>query len=217
MIWWRVGWRLVEFLVATLLVARWFGVRWPVTVWYPSLYKESSLSTDWTCRLLTYTFFSFVKKWEKDEQTSTAFWIMKSKLSSRFSFPSLKVGFRAGKIFLSNTFFSVTDTESPTFTRPCKLQKWHLVRNMIALKILSSLRIKLKRPLWETGTQYDVSITCFRHGISHPLCLLMLSLIVTLRNWWIASLRVLNYNLEDHLKKVFDWVRFIQLWLALYC
>ena len=33
-------------------------------------------------------------------------------------------------------------------------------------------------------------------------CFLMLSLIVILRSRCIASLRVLNYNLEDHLKKV---------------
>ena len=41
-------------------------------------------------------------------------------------------------------------------------------------------------------------------------CSLMLSLIVFLRNWFIASLKVLNYNLEHHLTKVYDCVHFIQ-------
>ena len=39
---------------------------------------------------------------------------------------------------------------------------------------------------------------------------LMLSLRVILRSC-IASLKVLNYSLEDHLKKVYDCVRFIQI------
>ena len=34
---------------------------------------------------------------------------------------------------------------------------------------------------------------------------------VFLRSWCIASLKVLNYNLEDHLKKVYDCVRFIEV------
>ena len=56
-------------------------------------------------------------------------------------------------------------------------------------------------------------------GKSHPSrtfllledseCFLNLSLLVILRSC-IASLKVLNYNLEDHLKKVYDCVRFIQ-------
>ena len=41
-------------------------------------------------------------------------------------------------------------------------------------------------------------------------CSLMLSLIVFLRSWFIASFKVLNYNLEDHLTKVYDCVHFIQ-------
>ena len=39
--------------------------------------------------------------------------------------------------------------------------------------------------------------------------MMLLSLIVTLRSC-IASLKVLNYDLEDHLKKAYDCVRFIQ-------
>ena len=101
---------------------------------------QRTLTFDRLNLLLAYVHsFQFFTK-EKDEQTSTAFWIIKFNVSSRFSFPSLKVGFRAGKTFLSKTFFSVTDIESPTFTRPCKLQKWHLVRYTIALDIPSSLR-----------------------------------------------------------------------------
>ena len=38
---------------------------------------------------------------------------------------------------------------------------------------------------------------------------LMLSLLVILRSG-IASLKVLNHDLEDHQKKVYDCVRFIQ-------
>ena len=41
-------------------------------------------------------------------------------------------------------------------------------------------------------------------------CSLMLSLIVFLRSWFIASLKVLNYNLEDHLTKVYDCAHFIK-------
>ena len=40
-------------------------------------------------------------------------------------------------------------------------------------------------------------------------CFLMLSLIVILRSGCIASLTLLNYDLKDHLKKVYDCVRFI--------
>ena len=39
--------------------------------------------------------------------------------------------------------------------------------------------------------------------------MMLLSLIVILRSC-IASLKVFNYDLEDHLKKVYDCVRFIQ-------
>ena len=61
--------------------------------------------------------------------------------------------------------------------------------------------------MWETGTQYDVSITCFRLGKSQdPRAFslledseffLMLFLLVILRSC-IARLKVLNYDLEDH-------------------
>ena len=42
-------------------------------------------------------------------------------------------------------------------------------------------------------------------------CFLMFSPIVFLRSWCIASLKVLKYNLEGHLKKVYDCFRFIQV------
>ena len=65
-----------------------------------------------------------------------------------------------------------------------------------------------------------LSITCFRFGKIPPphelfpcskilSFFLMLSLLVILRSC-IASLKVLNYDLEDRLKKVYDCVRFIQ-------
>ena len=69
--------------------------------------------------------------------------------------------------------------------------------------------------MWETGTQYHVF--CFGK-ILYPTSFslledseffLMLSLLVILRSC-IASLKVLNYDLEDRLKKVYDCVRFIQ-------
>ena len=65
-----------------------------------------------------------------------------------------------------------------------------------------------------------LSITCFRFGKIPPphelfpcskilSFFLMLSLLVILRSC-IASLKVLNYDLEGHLKKAYDCVRFIQ-------
>ena len=76
--------------------------------------------------------------------------------------------------------------------------------------------LSLRRLCWKLG----LSITCFRFGkipppTSFSLCskilsfFLMLSLLVILRSC-IASLKVLNYDLEDRLKKVYDCVRFIQ-------
>ena len=60
--------------------------------------------------------------------------------------------------------------------------------------------------MWETGTECDVSITCFRLGKSqHPRAFpllegseffLMLFLLVILRSY-IARLKVVNYDLED--------------------
>lgn len=121
------------------LVARWFGGEIPGYPLIP-LPVHRILTFDRLNLLIAYKHFFQCCTKEKDEQTSTAFWIMKFTLSSRLSFPSLKVGFRAGKTFFSNIFFNVTDIESPTFTNPWKLQKWHLVRHMIALDLLLSLR-----------------------------------------------------------------------------
>ena len=79
-------------------------------------------------------------------------------------------------------------------------------------------------PLYRVSGKLGLSMTSvsglFVLGKSYPSrtfllledseCFLNLSLLVILRSC-IASLKVLNYNLEDHLKKVFDCVRFIQL------
>ena len=70
--------------------------------------------------------------------------------------------------------------------------------------------------MWETGTQYHV-FSFWENPTPHELLpcskilsfFLMLSLLVILRSC-IASLKVLNYDLEDRLKKVYDCVRFIQ-------
>ena len=70
--------------------------------------------------------------------------------------------------------------------------------------------------MWETGTQYHV-FSFWENPNPHELfpCskilsfFLMFSLLVILRSC-IASLKVLNYDLEGCLKKVYDCVRFIQ-------
>ena len=74
--------------------------------------------------------------------------------------------------------------------------------------------------LYRLCEKLGLSITCFRLGKSHPprafplledseFLMMLLSLTVIPRSC-IASLKVLNYDLEDHLKKVYDCVRLIQ-------
>ena len=74
--------------------------------------------------------------------------------------------------------------------------------------------------LYRLCGKLGLSITCFRFGKIPPprafplledseFLMMLLSLIVILRSC-IASLKVLNYDLEDRLKKVYDCVRFIQ-------
>ena len=58
--------------------------------------------------------------------------------------------------------------------------------------------------VWENPSPQELS-----YLLEHSECFLMLSLIVSLRSGCIASLTVLNYNLKDHLKKVYNCVRFI--------
>ena len=57
---------------------------------------------------------------------------------------------------------------------------------------------------WEIRSPQELS--CL---LEHSECFLMWSQIVILRSGCIASLTVLNSNLKDHLKKVFDCVRVI--------
>ena len=58
--------------------------------------------------------------------------------------------------------------------------------------------------VWENPSPQELS-----YLLEHSECFLMLSLIVSLRSGCIASLTVLSYNLKDHLKKVYNCVRFI--------
>ena len=56
---------------------------------------------------------------------------------------------------------------------------------------------------WENPSPQELS--CL---LEDSECFLMLSLIVILRSGCITSLTVLNYNLKDHLTKVYDCVVF---------
>ena len=57
---------------------------------------------------------------------------------------------------------------------------------------------------WENPSSKELS--CL---LEDSECFPMWSLIVILRSWCIASLKGLNYNLKDHLLKVYYCVRFI--------
>ena len=60
--------------------------------------------------------------------------------------------------------------------------------------------------VWEIPSPQELSGL-----LEHSECFLMWSLIVILRSGCIASPTVLNHNLKDHLKKVYDCVRFIHI------
>ena len=96
----------------------------------------------------------------------------------------------------------------------------YIVLLQVNLTSFSASEVARSLSLCRLCGKLGLSITCFRFGKIPPphelfpcskilSFFLMLSLLVILRSC-IASLKVLNYDLEDRLKKVYDCVRFIQ-------
>ena len=97
----------------------------------------------------------------------------------------------------------------------------YIVLLQVDLPSFSASEVARSLSLYRLCGKLGLSITCFRFGKIPPphelfpcskilSFFLMLSLLVILRSC-IASLKVLNYDLEDHnLKKVHNFVRFIR-------